>query len=89
MIKNIVFDMGHVLMYFSPKVYISRLGYTGEDAELLEREVYRSADWVATDHGTMLPEEAAAAMCQRRMSFQRVPSKANSQRRSFCRAWSE
>ena len=33
MIKNIVFDMGHVLMYFSPKVYISRLGYTGEDAE--------------------------------------------------------
>ena len=28
MIKNIVFDMGHVLMYFSPKVYISRLGYT-------------------------------------------------------------
>ena len=47
MIKNIVFDMGHVLMYFSPKVYISRLDYTGEDAELLEREVYRSADWVA------------------------------------------
>ena len=65
MIKNIVFDMGHVLMYFSPKVYISRLGYTGEDAELLEREVYRSADWVATDHGTMLPEEGAAAMCRR------------------------
>ena len=65
MIKNIVFDMGQVLMYFSPDVYISRLGYTGADAALLKREVFQSADWVATDHGTMTPEEAAASMCRR------------------------
>ena len=41
MIKNVVFDMGQVLMYFDPDSYIARLGYTGEDAALLKREVFR------------------------------------------------
>ena len=50
MIKNVVFDMGQVLMYFDPDTYIARLGYTGEDAALLKREVSRSAVWVIADH---------------------------------------
>lgn len=65
MIKNIIFDMGQVLMSFEPEVYIARLGYTGEDAALLQREVFDSADWVAMDHGVVTPEGAAQAMCRR------------------------
>ena len=33
---NIVFDMGQVLMDFAPPKFIARLGYTGEDAQLLQ-----------------------------------------------------
>ena len=35
---NIVFDMGQVLMEFAPMKFITRLGYTGEDAEALTRK---------------------------------------------------
>ena len=47
MIKNIVFDMGNVLFDFKPSEYIRRLGYTGRDAELLETEVFKTAEWCA------------------------------------------
>ena len=35
MIKNIIFDMGQVLMYFRPTLYIERLGISGMDRELV------------------------------------------------------
>jgi putative hydrolase of the HAD superfamily len=65
MIKNIVFDMGNVLMQFKPSEYISRLGYTGEDAEILETEVFKTPEWCSTDRGTLLPEDAAKILEQR------------------------
>lgn len=81
MIKNIVFDMGQVLMYFDPDSYIARLGYTGEDAALLKREVFRSADWVSTDHGTKLPAEAAEDMCRR------LPERLHAAAEELCCRW--
>lgn len=59
MIKNIVFDMGKVLIDFNPAVYVQRLGYTGQDAEILETEIFRTAEWCATGRGTLLPADAA------------------------------
>lgn len=59
MIKNVVFDMGNVLFDFKPAEYIRRLGYEGEDAEILETEVFRTAEWCAMDRGTLLPAQAA------------------------------
>ena len=44
MIKNIVFDMGNVLLRFDPAYFIERAGAAEEDKELLLREVYRSLD---------------------------------------------
>ena len=65
MIKNIVFDMGGVLIRFDPPYFISRLGITGEDAALLHREVFRTVEWVKLDRGTLTEEEAVARMCSR------------------------
>lgn len=65
MIKHVVFDMGGVLIRFDPPCFISRLGITGEDADLLQREVFRSAEWVKLDHGTITEEKAVARMCGR------------------------
>ena len=65
MIKNIVFDMGGVLIRFDPPYFIQRLGITGEDAALLHREVFRTVEWVKLDRGTLTEEEAVARMCAR------------------------
>ncbi len=65
MIRNIIFDMGKVLIRFDPDRYIARLGITGEDADLLNREVFRSMEWVQMDHGTLVEEQAVASMCTR------------------------
>lgn len=65
MIKNIVFDMGNVLMAFKPGEYIRRLGYTGRDAELLEMEVFQTAEWCSMDRGTRKPEQIVQILTQR------------------------
>ena len=65
MIRNIVFDMGHVLIYFSPEVFIARLGVEEKDRPLLMREVFRDKEWVQLDRGTLSEEEAVRILCGR------------------------
>ena len=65
MIRNIVFDMGQVLLEFDPDRIITALGYAGEDADILRREVFKSAEWVAGDRGSMTEEEIVASVCRR------------------------
>ena len=65
MIRNIIFDMGGVLLRFEPAYFIERLGITGDDAALLHREVFRSADWVRMDRGTLTDEEGVRSICTR------------------------
>ena len=62
MIKNLVFDMGQVLMRFAPSVYVDRLGYSGADKEALLREVFAGVEWVALDRGRMDFGEAVKAI---------------------------
>lgn len=65
MIRNIVFDMGQVLLRFDRDYFISRLGIEGEDKELLKREVFLSLEWARMDRGSMTDAEAAKSVCKR------------------------
>ena len=66
MIKNILFDMGNVLIRFAPEVFIRRAGVTDSaDHDLLRREVYQRLEWVELDRGILTEEEAIAAMTGR------------------------
>lgn len=65
MIRNIVFDMGQVLLRFDRDYFISRLGIEGEDKELLKREVFLSLEWARMDRGSLTDEEAAVSVCNR------------------------
>ena len=58
MIKNILFDMGQVLIRFDRDYFMERLGVSEEDRALLMREVYLSVEWVQMDRGTLCEEEA-------------------------------
>ena len=65
MIRNIVFDMGNVLIEWSPKNIIARLGLPDEDSALLLREVFQGFEWVSMDHGIMTQQEGWERICRR------------------------
>ncbi|MBE6909077.1 MAG: HAD family phosphatase [Ruminococcaceae bacterium] len=65
MIRNILFDMGGVLLRFNPELFVSRLHLDEADGRILIREIFHSAEWVCLDRGSMTEDEAFASMCTR------------------------
>ena len=65
MIKNILFDMGQVLIRFDRDYFMTRLGVSGEDKSLLMREVFLSVEWVQMDRGTLCEAEVETRICGR------------------------
>lgn len=65
MVKNILFDMGGVLILFDKQMFIDRLGVAPEDGKLLMKEVFLSLEWAQLDWGSITDEEAAEAVCRR------------------------
>lgn len=63
MIKNIVFDMGNVLLWFDRDRFLDAVGAEGEDRKTLMNNVYLSVEWARMDRGSMTEAEAAASMC--------------------------
>ncbi len=80
MIQNIVFDMGRVLIDWDPPRMIARLGYSGEDAALLLREVFSGAEWTMLDRG--LPAEDVLARIK-----PRLPAHLHEAAERFVYAW--
>lgn len=65
MTKNIVFDMGQVLIRWQPEYYLSQGQFSDEDKALMRKEVFRSVEWVQLDRGSISLEEGAARMRSR------------------------
>lgn len=63
MIKNIVFDMGNVLLWFDRDRFLDAVGAEGGDRKILMNNVYLSVEWARMDRGSMTEAEAAASMC--------------------------
>lgn len=65
MIKNVIFDMGQVMIHWTPDLYLSYYDIKDEDRELLKAELFHSVEWVQLDRGSISEEEAADAVCAR------------------------
>ena len=65
MIKNIVFDMGNVIIRFDRDAFIDRFGVSEEERKILLREIFLSPEWVMMDRGTLTDEQAADILCPR------------------------
>ena len=65
MIRNVVFDMGQVLIRWQPAVLTQRLGLSQEDDALLTRELFQNVEWVMLDRGVITPEEVTRRVCAR------------------------
>ncbi len=60
MLKNMIFDMGGVLIPFNPPMFFRKFGITDEkEIELLDRIIVHSDEWHLTDQGYMTEEEMA------------------------------
>ena len=58
MIRNVVFDLGNVLLNFDPDSYLDELGYSGEIKERLKAEIFKTEEWLMLDRGTITQAEA-------------------------------
>lgn len=58
MIKNILFDMGNVVILFSPETIMTEKGITDPaDRDLVMKEVFKSWEWIAADAGIITSAE--------------------------------
>lgn len=73
MIRNIVFDMGQVLIHWRPQPLIKPFGLQEEEEQLLLRELFQSVEWVQMDHGTISFEQAIAQVSSRLPESLRMP----------------
>ena len=60
MIKHVLFDMGGVLLRFDGSWFLDHYNLTDEDRTLLMRVIFRSAEWVQIDRGTLTEAEGLA-----------------------------
>jgi len=66
MIKNIIFDMGNVLINYAPLSFLKREGINDPlDVEILMREVFRSEEWSLADEGKIKVKDIDERCCKR------------------------
>ena len=84
MIKNILFDMGNVLLRFEPETFI-RLSEaeSEEDRLLLRRVVYHSIEWVKLDTGELDDDGALAVM------LPKLPERLHAAARRLVTGWAD
>ena len=67
MIRNLVFDMGNVLVVFDPQRFMNNEGINDpEDRELVMRELFHNIEWAQMDLG-ILTEETAEPLVMKRI----------------------
>ena len=84
MIRNIVFDMGNVLIRFDPPYFMDRAGITDpEDRELILRELFLSVEWAQMDAGILTEEKAEPLI------LARIPEKLKSKVSDLLYHWAD
>lgn len=64
MIKNIIFDIGNVLMPFQYRSFFESFGYDADTVERLAKATAQSPDWNELDRGVMSYEEVLERFVQ-------------------------
>lgn len=65
MIKNVIFDIGNVLLNFEPKEYV-KSKVIEEKIEEIYESIFKSQEWPMLDRGTITEEEAKANIISRK-----------------------
>ena len=62
MIKNLVFDLGNVMVEFNPKDYMQRLGFSEDETSTLFQMIFKDPRWEKFDLGDITIEEYTEAL---------------------------
>lgn len=81
MIKNIIFDMGNVLLRYDPEVCLNRFVKREEDRALIRRELFEGPEWVQGDLGHITDEQRFDGVSRR------VPQKLHTELRQCVEQW--
>ena len=81
MIKNIIFDMGNVLLRYDPEVCLNRFVKREEDQALIRRELFEGPEWVQGDLGHITDEQRFDGVSRR------VPQKLHTELRQCVEQW--
>lgn len=65
MIKNIVFDMGNVLLDYNPEVSLSMYVNDDKDRNIIRKELFGGKEWLLRDRGVMTDDEAFESIKKR------------------------
>lgn len=65
MIRNLIFDLGNVLLSWKPEEYFTRNGYTAEETSVIYNNIFRSLEWRLLDNGDISIEEAIDRIAER------------------------
>lgn len=69
---NYIFDIGNVLINFNPERFLHTLLNNPSDEAKLNEIIFKSAEWVRLDEGTITPKEACSNFCLREPDYQEL-----------------
>lgn len=72
MIKNIIFDLGNVLLNFKPLDYLYKKIPEKQRAHQIYEEIFQSTEWLMLDRGLITEEEALDRICERNVDKSRI-----------------
>lgn len=81
MIKNIIFDMGNVLLQYDPGVCLHHFVEQEEDRVLIRRELFEGPEWVEGDLGHITDEERFGGVSRR------VPERLHGELKACTEQW--
>ena len=64
MIKNIIFDLGNVLISFRPSEYFDKKNYPGALKTTILTDIFGSKEWLMLDNGDITTQEAIDAIAK-------------------------
>lgn len=65
MIRNIVFDLGNVLISFHPSEYLEKNNYPLIKRQIILSDVFWSKEWLLLDNGDLTPGEAIDSIAEK------------------------
>jgi putative hydrolase of the HAD superfamily len=62
MIKNIISDLGNVLISFKPAVFLDNIGFSQQAKNIVLNDIFNSSEWRSIDNGDMTTRDAINAI---------------------------
>lgn len=63
--KNVIFDLGNVLLSFKPMVYLNSKIPDEDKSKQIYEQIFASEEWLMLDRGVITEEEAINKICNR------------------------